>query len=168
VNSLTSLHPSLHSPHGGFTLLELMFGLCAVGLVLAIGMPTYRDIIERQQVARAVRDLGGIAQQLERYKTTHSFRLPAALSDVGSVPKDPWGRDYRYLNFTDDGSSGEDKDKNEGKVRKDHNLHPLNSAFDLYSVGPDGDSRAPLTAKASRDDIIFARDGAFIGRASEF
>ena len=168
MNSLTSHRSCLQRPPNGFTLLELMFGLCAVGLVLAIGMPAYRDIIERQQVARAVRDLGGIAQQLERYKTTHSFQLPADLSEVGNVPKDPWGRDYRYLNFTDAGAKGKDKDKTEGKIRKDHNLHPLNSAFDLYSVGPDGDSRAPLTAKASRDDIIFARDGAFIGRASDF
>jgi general secretion pathway protein G len=44
----------------------------------------------------------------------------------------------------------------------------LNSAFDLYSAGPDGESRAPLTARASRDDIICGRDGGFIGRASEF
>jgi general secretion pathway protein G len=153
---------SMHRP-GGFTLLELMFGLCAVGLVLAIGMPSYRGIVERQQVARATRDLGQIAQQLERYKTTHGFRLPMQLADLGgTLPKDPWGRDYQYLNFSDDtpGSNG--------KMRKDHNLHPLNSAFDLYSVGPDGDSRAPLTAKASRDDIIYARDGGFIGRASDF
>lgn len=140
-----------------------MFGLCAVALLLSIGVPSYRNVIERQQVARAVRDLGQIAQQLERYKTTHSFRLPMQLADLGvAVPKDPWGRDYQYLNFSDDSPGGK------GKVRKDHNLHPLNSAFDLYSVGPDGGSQAPLTAKASRDDIIYARDGGFIGRASDF
>jgi len=137
-----------------------MFGLCALGLVLAIGMPAYRNIIDRQQVARAVRDIGSIAQQLERYKTTHGFSLPMQLSDLGSnVPKDPWGRDYGYLNFSAGGK---------GKMRKDHNLHPLNSAFDLYSSGPDGASQAPLTAKASRDDIVYARDGGFIGRASDF
>jgi general secretion pathway protein G len=160
VNPLTSLHSTLHHSQGGITLLELMFALCAVSLLLAIAIPSYRSTIERQQVTRAVRDLGQIAQQLERYKTTHSFRLPMDLSEVGSVPKDPWGRDYLYLNFADDSSKA--------KVRKDHNLHPLNTAFDLYSVGPDGDSKAPLTASASRDDIIFARDGGFIGRASDF
>jgi general secretion pathway protein G len=162
MKTFISLRPSLqHSPRG-FTLLELMFGLCAVGLVLAIGMPAYRNTIERQQVSRAVRDLGVIAQQLERYKTTHSFRLPLALNELGNVPKDPWGRDYQYLNFADPAPG------TKGKIRKDHNLHPLNSAFDLYSSGADGDSRSPLTAKASRDDILYGRDGGFIGRASDF
>jgi general secretion pathway protein G len=55
-----------------------------------------------------------------------------------------------------------------GKIRKDHNLHPLNSEFDLYSMGADGDSKSPLTAKASRDDIIWARDGDFVGLAEDF
>lgn len=52
--------------------------------------------------------------------------------------------------------------------RKDHNLVPINTDYDLYSMGPDGQSVAPLTAKASRDDIIRGADGAFIGRASDF
>ena len=45
---------------------------------------------------------------------------------------------------------------------------PVNSDFDLYSMGPDGDSRAPFTAKASRDDIVRASNGGFIGPVSEF
>jgi general secretion pathway protein G len=163
VKPSTTLSPRRQRHQGGFTLLELMFGLCAVGLVLAIGMPAYRNIIERQQVTRAVRDLGLIAQQLERHKTRNSFRLPLTLSELGtSIPKDPWGRDYQYLNFNDGSPS------TPGLMRKDHNLHPLNSAFDLYSAGPDGRSRPALTARDSRDDVVYGRDGGFIGRASEF
>ena len=83
---------------------------------------------------------------------------PGNLGDL----RDPWGNPYQYLNFDADipGING--------RIRKDHNLHPINSDFDLYSKGPDGDSRAPLTARASRDDIIFARDGSFIGPAETF
>jgi general secretion pathway protein G len=162
VNSRISLRSRRQRSASGFTLLELMFGLCAVGLVLAIGMPAYRNTVERQQVTRAVRDIGLIAQQLERYKTTHSFRLPLALNEVGNIPKDPWGRDYRYLNFADPSP------RTLGAIRKDHNLHPLNSAFDLYSVGRDGVSRPALTAKDSYDDIVYGRDGGFIGRGSDF
>ncbi len=40
---------------------------------------------------------------------------------------------------------------------------PINSDYDLYSKGPDGASQGPLTAKASRDDIIRANNGRFIG-----
>jgi general secretion pathway protein G len=53
-------------------------------------------------------------------------------------------------------------------VRKDKNLHPLNTDFDLYSLGPDGESRLPLTAGPSRDDILRANNGAFIGRAENY
>jgi general secretion pathway protein G len=35
-------------------------------------------------------------------------------------------------------------------------------------MGADGASAAPLTAKASQDDVIWARDGSFVGLASEF
>jgi general secretion pathway protein G len=55
-----------------------------------------------------------------------------------------------------------------GKSRKNKNLTPINSYFDLYSKGKDGLSTLPLTAKASRDDVILANDGAFIGLASNY
>ena len=35
-------------------------------------------------------------------------------------------------------------------------------------MGKDGDSKAPLTAQASRDDIIRANDGGYIGLASGY
>jgi general secretion pathway protein G len=52
--------------------------------------------------------------------------------------------------------------------RKDRFLVPINSDFDLYSMGKDRESVAPLTAKQSHDDIVRANDGAFVGLASEF
>ncbi len=53
-------------------------------------------------------------------------------------------------------------------ARKDRFLVPINCDYDLYSMGPDGETTAPLTAKKSRDDIIRANDGAYVGPASEF
>ena len=53
-------------------------------------------------------------------------------------------------------------------MRKDRFLVPINSDFDLYSMGKDRISQIPLTAKASRDDIIRANDGAYIGLAYAF
>ena len=81
-------------------------------------------------------------------------------TSVGFVKKDPWGNDYQYLNIA--------KEKGKGKLRKDKNLVPINSDFDLYSMGPDGSSVAPLTARASRDDIVRANDGGFVGLAGNF
>lgn len=146
----------------GFTLLELMMTVAVVGLLASISIPSYREIIEKQKVGQAVRDLVTIAGLLEKYRTVH-FRLPESLTELNlSNSKDPWGADYRYLNF-DSSSPGV-----KGKVRKDHNLHPLNSEFDLYSAGPDGQSSPALTAKGSRDDVIWARDGNFVGSAKDY
>ncbi len=54
------------------------------------------------------------------------------------------------------------------RPRKDKQLHPINSDYDLYSVGKDGETVAPLTAKKSWDDVIRAADGAYIGLAKGF
>ena len=45
---------------------------------------------------------------------------------------------------------------------------PLNTDYDLYSMGRDGKSKTPLTASESHDDIVRALDGEFVGLASEF
>jgi general secretion pathway protein G len=148
----------------GFTLLELMAALAVVGLLAAIALPSYAVIIERQKVGEAGRELGEIAMAIGRYRTTR-FEIPETLAELGldaDLLGDPWGRAYQFLNF-DSSMPG-----TKGKIRKDHNLHPLNSEFDLYSFGKDGQSRAPLTAAASRDDVIWARDGGFVGLAEDF
>ncbi|MSR24620.1 MAG: hypothetical protein EXR96_05970 [Nitrospiraceae bacterium] len=52
--------------------------------------------------------------------------------------------------------------------RKDRFLVPINSDYDLYSMGPDGQSSQPLTVPVSMDDIIHASDGAYVGLAENF
>jgi general secretion pathway protein G len=135
----------------------------AVGaLLLSIAVPTYFDRVQRLKISQATRDLATIAMGIERYRTMN-FRLPLALTDVSGLPAtDPWGHAYAYLSFAAPIPGIK------GQIRKDHNLHPLNSEFDLYSLGADGMSTPALTAKASRDDVIWARDGSFIGLASDF
>jgi general secretion pathway protein G len=73
---------------------------------------------------------------------------------------DPWGNAYQYLNFADI--------MGVGQVRKDRNLVPINTDFDLYSMGRDGASQPPLTANTSRDDIVRANDGRFVGKAEDY
>lgn len=55
-----------------------------------------------------------------------------------------------------------------GGARKDRFLVPINSDFDIYSMGRDGQTVAPLTAPKSHDDIIRASDGGFYGLAAYF
>jgi general secretion pathway protein G len=144
--------------------MELMLALAVFGLLAAIALPSYSVLIERQRVAEAGRDLGAIAMAIERYRMTR-FAIPENLAELGLDADrlvDPWGRPYQFLSFNSSIPGIK------GKIRKDHNLHPLNTEFDLYSFGKDGDSKSPLTAKASRDDVIWARDGDFVGLAEDF
>lgn len=53
-------------------------------------------------------------------------------------------------------------------MRKDKNLVPINTQYDLYSLGADGQSKPPLTAPVSKDDVILANDGNYIGLASAY
>jgi general secretion pathway protein G len=141
-----------------------MMALSVIGLLAAIALPSYAAIIKRQKVGEAARELQEIAMRIERFRTMR-FAVPDTLAELGldaDLLEDPWGGEYQFLNFNSSIPGVN------GMIRKDHNLHPLNSEFDLYSFGEDGESRSPLTARASRDDVIWARDGGFVGLAEDF
>ena len=55
-----------------------------------------------------------------------------------------------------------------GGARKDRFLVPLNSDFDVYSMGKDRDSVMPLSPPKSHDDVLRASDGGFYGLAKNF
>jgi general secretion pathway protein G len=85
---------------------------------------------------------------------------PNALAEVKvATPLDPWGRAYVYYNVDANGRGG---------ARKDKALNPINTDFDLYSMGPDGKTKSQVTQKDSVDDILRANDGGFIGVAADF
>jgi general secretion pathway protein G len=141
------------------TLLELMLALIVVALIGSIALPSYRAHVERTRVSQAVADIKRIEMAIERFVTDRGTH-PASLADLGgATPVDPWGRPYRYLRMAG---------ANVGQVRKDHAQHPLNTDYDLYSTGADGRTASPLTAAHSRDDIVRARNGSFVGRASTY
>jgi general secretion pathway protein G len=146
------------------TLIELLIAMAIIATLSAIAIPLISDVRERARIARVIADIKVIESEIAVFEAVNA-RLPADLAEInrGST-RDAWGNPYEYLNFAALGP----KDKSKNKVRKDHNLHPLNSTYDLYSKGADGDSQAPLTAKASRDDIIRANDGGYVGLASSY
>jgi general secretion pathway protein G len=144
----------------GFTLLEVLVVITLVLTLIVIGGPMYARARDRAMVVRAIAEISTLQKDIAVYGVDHQS-LPPSLDDVGtSARRDPWGNPYQYLNFT--GLKGK------GSMRKDRFLVPLNSDYDLYSMGMDGRSVPPLTAAQSRDDIIRANDGAFIGLASDF
>jgi general secretion pathway protein G len=159
-------HPSARCPTrgaAGFTLVELMLVLGAIGILAALALPTYSGYRDRVQSADAATDIGSLAVLAKSYRAEYG-RYPAKLSqamqDVAEL--DPWGDAYHYLAIEGVAATVV------GQTRKDKNLVPINSDFDLYSAGPDQETLPPLMADVSRDDIVRASDGAFVGIAEEF
>ena len=144
----------------GFTLIELLIVLVVMSLLFAFSVPMYNAYSEDVEAQGAVTDIVILSQAIDKYYIIHE-RYPSSLSDLrGKQMTDPWGKPYQYLNIGETVGNG--------KVRKDHSLVPINSDYDLYSSGADGASQSPLTAKASRDDIVRANNGSYIGLASEY
>lgn len=144
----------------GFTFVEILLVVVIIGVLIAIAVPSFEKYLSRTRVIETTVDIGTLQTKIKEYERSKGA-LPDSLADVGYDGKrDVWGRSYEYLNLRNM--------KGNGKARKDKSLAPLNSDFDLYSVGPDGLTEAPLSNKASRDDIVRARDGRFVGPAEEF
>ncbi len=143
----------------GLTLIELLLALAIVGVLAAVTIPAYADYQEKARVNMAARDLAMMATVINNYwQDERSY--PETLADAGLGDKlDPWGYAYRYLNLDKNGNGG---------ARRDKNLNPLNTDFDLYSIGKNAKTKLPISQKDSLDDVIRVYDGKFINLASEF
>jgi len=127
-----------------------------------IGIPAYTNAREKARTVRAMVDIRTLEKDIALYGVD-TGKLAETLADVGRAElRDPWGNPYEYLNFASAGKSWK------GQARKDRFLVPLNSTYDLYSKGQDGQSQPPLAAKASQDDIVRANDGGYVGLASDY
>lgn len=146
----------------GWTLVELLVVIALIGTISSIVVPHFISILKDVQIKKVVKELRMIEMEIKAFERFQE-RLPTDLDELegGGTRVDRWGNPYQYLpNLNQPGWNGQ--------ARKDRFLVPLNSDFDLYSMGPDGESRSPLTAQPSRDDIVRANDGLYIGPASDF
>jgi general secretion pathway protein G len=143
----------------GVTLVELMITIVVVALIASIGIPSFNAAVNRARVARAIGDIGILSLQLARWQSNLGA-FPNTLADArldGIL--DPWGHPYLYLDI---------KTAKTGQVRRDRNLRPINTDFDLYSMGPDGRTQTQLMGAKARDDIVRASNGSFIGIAKDY
>jgi general secretion pathway protein G len=162
----TSGFPSCRSraaySHLGFQLLELLIGVAIVSVLAVIAVPSYSNYRDRVDNANAAADIAAISQAIERFYQENNH-YPDGLDDVGMGGlEDPWGNPYQYLRI-----NGGPKNIT-GKIRKDKSLHPLNTDYDLCSMGKDGATTTQIIAKKGKDDIIRANNGQFIGLASDY
>lgn len=143
----------------GLSLMEVLVATALIALLAVIAIPSYARYVERTRVAQAIRDMRAIEAAIRLFETDNR-RLPATLAEASMALTDPWGRAYAYLDLTDVHARG--------SARKDRALNPINTDYDLYSLGNDGHSVSPLTAAPSLDDIVRGRNGQYVGLAKDF
>lgn len=100
---------SNHCP--GFTLLELMLVLAIISLLAGLVFPNImrEKIIADQKIA--IVNIAALESALKRYKLDYgvypttdqgleelTFRSPGKGGYIDRLPRDPWGRNYLYLN----------------------------------------------------------------------
>jgi len=145
----------------GMTIIELLFVMAIIGLLAAIAVPNFQIFLEQARVTRAIGDIKAIQADIDGFATA-ADTLPTSLASIGrSALLDPWGSPYQYLNFSTTPGNGVPNG-----ARRDRFLVPINSTYDLYSLGKDGSSAPSLQASASKDDVVRANDSSYVGRAS--
>ncbi|MGH7381890.1 MAG: prepilin-type cleavage/methylation domain-containing protein [Candidatus Methylomirabilales bacterium] len=145
----------------GLTIIELLIVMMIMATLASLGAPLYANTLNNARITKAVADIRVLEKEILVFQLFNG-RFPNNLVEVQRANLlDPYGNPYQYLSIADAG-------KGKGDFRKDKNLVPINSDFDLYSTGRDGQSVPPLTAKQSWDDVIRAANGGFVGLASEF
>ena len=144
----------------GFTLIEVLMIIVLLAALAGIALPNYRAYLEKAQLTTVLSDMKDIEKDVLLFAYQNNA-YPASLADINRQNmRDPWGNPFQYLNIT--------TAKGKGDMRKNHFMVPINDDFDLYSMGPDGKSTSPLTAKSSRDDIVRADNGTFFGKVEDY
>ena len=148
---------------GGFSLLEVLIVIAIIATLSAIAVPAYTAYVKKAEISVSITDVKEIDKQLLLFEMNND-RLPETLAEAGINMIDPWRNPYQYTLIRGKPLTGP------GRItpRKDKSLHPLNSDYDLYSMGPDGLTNVALTAQASHDDIIRAGDGNYYGIAENY
>ena len=143
----------------GYTLVELMLTMAVIGVLAAIAIPSYSNYIEKAKIHKAAMEIAGLQGNIQHYYDDNRD-YPDTLAEIGAgTMLDPWGNPYRYLNLNKQGNGG---------ARRDKNLNPLNSDYDLYSIGKDIKTKLPISQKDSLDDVLRANDGRFIDLAEKY
>jgi len=142
----------------GIALAETLLSMAVLAIAANTVVSQISLQFDRHSIERAKDDIVQIESTIEKYRAIH-HRLPDSLTQLGTrVPTDPWGRAYEYVTSYRGGFA----------EQRTFDGLPINSEYDLYSRGSDGRTDPNLRTDTARDDIVRARDGAFVGPAIDF
>lgn len=144
----------------GFTVIELLIVVAIIATLAAIAIPGYINSRNKAKITMAISEIKLIEKAVFDF-CAENGQLPDSLNEIGLDQfTDPWDRPYVYLRINGGTTPGLN-----GIRRRDKNANPVNSDFDIYSLGKDGSTIAQFTGKKARDDIVRANNGRFYGLA---
>jgi general secretion pathway protein G len=144
----------------GFSLLELLVVMVIVGILMAIAVPTFSYMKDRAKNYTCFGEIRTVEKDIISYQVDMGVP-PNSLNDLGrGVLLDPWKRPYQYQKLAG----------GIGTPYEDPLGDPLNTDFDLFSLGKDGISTQSLTLgnSSTEDDIIRGSDGLYVGFGTDF
>ena len=148
--------------------MEVLIVLAILSIVIGIALPSYREHQKRIAIADTAKDLAVISQRLEKYYSLNS-RYPDDLAAINSDNMvDPYGRAYFYRNLTGGGGNDEEGGGGLPTIRTDSSGTVLNTDYDLFSAGYDGEYTAKISSNTSKDDIVRGKNGKFINLAESY
>ncbi|MBU6269991.1 MAG: prepilin-type N-terminal cleavage/methylation domain-containing protein [Betaproteobacteria bacterium] len=143
----------------GYTMLEVMVAVGIVAVIATFAVRAYDRYLDRTKAATAVSDILELSNRIKSFELNNR-RLPESLDEIGrGGVADPWGRPYQYFNL--------EVEKGNGQARQRKNLKPLNTDYDLYSIGPDGQTAVRISDDTALDDVVRGLNGRFTGFARD-
>jgi general secretion pathway protein G len=142
----------------GFTLVELLITMMIFMIICAMAVPSLMSAIKAAKIGRAVADVRTIGMAAYGFYAT-TGNAPATLTDIGYNQQiDGWGHKYQYLPFP--------AGTIPANARVDRFGVPINTYFDVYSLGADGQTSVAISDAEGQDDVIWAYDGSYKGLAA--
>jgi general secretion pathway protein G len=145
----------------GFTFVELLITLTIASILAMFAAPLVMSGIDcknqkigwitKAKVTAAIGDIGAVHLKLQRHELNYG-----SLDGV-DLGNDRWGNPYVFLDHSTVNGNG--------PKRKFKSDVPVNSRYDVYSMGPDGKTATPMTSTPGEDDIVLANDGQYVGVA---
>jgi general secretion pathway protein G len=137
----------------GFTMVELIVVMAILGVLTGMAIPAFSRIKDKAREVRAMEEIRGMEKNIGAFAIDNGGALPEDIA----VLMDPWGNKYVYHKIT-----GPD----DGVARLDGATNPLNTDYDLYSLGPDGHTSRSTEDDVSHDDVVRSGDGGYVGMAA--
>ena len=149
----------------GFSLIELMMVIAIMSILLTMAIPFYQGVVSSAEVRSSVADLETMSRVIDAYIGQHGH-APETLKEVGIEGfVDPWGRPYEYQRLMGPLDSPEVVAAN---VRLSEDGIRINTDYDLFTIGADGEFVANVSAPVSQDDVIRGDNGSYTGLAEHY